>query len=419
MATQCFLLDDTTLVADYFNNGNNDLNLAGNQAAWEGETHRIGTSRGSGVVNTGKSTVAGTTAGLEFNNTANLQWVSDPIDADVTISGSITFNLWGTESSMSANAGFQVVIFRVDSTTGALTQIINSERGTELGTSNAANNWSATPTSTACNKGDRLIIRPAINDAGGTMASTHVATLYLDGTTAAASGDTYVTFTETFGFQTTTPTGTTLYPTTTASDIDPGGAGTDTYEMWTSRGSGATSGVVDLTNGFISATQWTASAGGNVLEWYTKQLTAFTLSGVALVNTRALEALSGDRATIRAEIAKTDSTGGSVVVWGINGRSTDMGTTEADRLYWISGDDLALSNGDRLRLRVYLDDLQGSAVVDSTGTSTASFFYAGTSGGASGDSYATLQQSITEYVPGGATEDPFPHFGGGYYPTEG
>ena len=60
----------------------------------------------------------------------------------------------------------------------------------------------------------------------------------------------------------------------------------------------------------------------------------------------------------------------------------------------MSGDDLAITNGQRLRIRVYTDDTSSAAMAASQ---TVTLYYAGTSGGASGDTYITFPQTLTEY----------------------
>lgn len=132
------------------------------------------------------------------DNTANLIWLYR-VNA-VTISGIVTFNLWGNESAMAVNAGLAAVVSRYDSTGNFISDVVaqanaNHADDVELGTSSAAMNWTATPTSTTFSAGDWLAV-VVHADAVGTMAAGTV-TLAHGGPTAAASGDSYVTFTET------------------------------------------------------------------------------------------------------------------------------------------------------------------------------------------------------------------------------
>src|SRR5688500_5334042 len=87
------------------------------------------------------STAAGPTtiqyqgSGLEYS------FWTRPLDA-VTISGTVTFNIWASESAMAANAGLRVQVdgYSGDGTTHRGT-IVASSHGTELGTGSAAMNW--------------------------------------------------------------------------------------------------------------------------------------------------------------------------------------------------------------------------------------------------------------------------------------
>jgi hypothetical protein len=68
----------------------------------------------------------------------------------------------------------------------------------------------------------------------------------------------------------------------------------------------------------------------------------------------------------------------------------------------VSGDDLAFTNGQRIRIRLYADDTSALAI-GAGGPWSITTYYAGTSAAASGDTYITLPQSVTEYVPGGSS----------------
>lgn len=395
MATQMFFRRAADIATpDQFSLGTNAANLAGTAQGWTAP-RPLSLTRGSTLDNFDiANTVAGTTLGLEIPPAR--YFISPPLDADVTISGTITFNLWMNESNMAANAGAQCIIERVDSQGAIVSTVVNSEKGTELPvTTSAAQNWTATPTSTAFLKGDRIRIRVAANDGGGTMASGYVVEHDYNGPTAAANGDSYVTFTETFGFLTTDPTTTTIYPTDTVSDIDPGGAGTDTKAAWTSRGSGVVSRATTSGAGWTAPIQATATAGGNVVEWFTKPLTALTLAGPVLANVRASEQTDPGNAAIRAEIAVTAGDGSGAVVWAATTHPTELTTGEAAYTFYLAGDDLAVIAGQRIRIRILWDD-SSIAAMGSAVPLTVS--YAGTSGGASGDTYLTFGQTLTEYV---------------------
>lgn len=161
-------------------------------------------TRGAAAVSKVTNTAAGPTAGVQVTNGAGgtaIAWLSAPLDA-VTIAGTVTFNVRMAESAAQANTGAQVKIERCNGAGVVQSTIVNSEQGTELTTSESARNWTATPTSTALSAGDRIKITVLGNDAGGNMGSGRTFTLWYDGPTAGASGDSYVTFTESLSEQT-------------------------------------------------------------------------------------------------------------------------------------------------------------------------------------------------------------------------
>lgn len=188
--------------------------LAGGSASWG--PRKAGESAGASLATGSAVTVDGPTSGLELSAdaapVAKLEWISDPLSADFTIDGTITFNVWMAESNMAANAGAQVVIEKIDGATGGLTTIANSEKGTELPvTTRAAQNWTLDPSAVACKRGDRLRIRVAANDGGGTMNVGHPFTIGYNGGTGGSDGDSWVQFTEDLTFESLAASGSTYY----------------------------------------------------------------------------------------------------------------------------------------------------------------------------------------------------------------
>jgi len=204
--------------------GDNTAKLAGATSWWQ--PFAMSESRGVSATTATAASIAGTTVGIEFvSGAVALEWLSEPLSADFTISGTITGNLWGLESTMNDNTAINFVVDKVDGATGAVTQIAKSARVTELGTTPATvNNFPVTPTSTACKRGDRLRIRPFIDDIGTAMI-VGTTTFSYNGPTAAVAGDSYVQFTENLTFEpAAAPTGSTYYLTDTAETINPGSA---------------------------------------------------------------------------------------------------------------------------------------------------------------------------------------------------
>lgn len=391
MATTLYFVT-TSPTSTNWSSGAAYTDLGGSGVSWR---HRgLSTSRGAGVANVTASTVNGSTLGVEFGS-PNVIWVSDPLAAAVTISGTVTLNLRAAESSSSANAAINCRVMRINGSTAALTQVLKTARTTELGTSEGAANFTATPTSTAFSAGDRIALIPFIDDAG-TMASGFTATFYYAGTSAGNSGDSYVTFNEDITFAS-APAGTTVYPTQTAASnsINPGAA--TEYEAWTSQPGSAKTAVTNTTNGATNAIQVTGTGGGTAVEWYTRPLNAFTLDGAVLASIRANESNSSANVGVRAEVAVTASDGTSATVWGISGDAGEIATSETTYDFWIAGASTSVTQGQRLRFRIYIDDAYGGTSTTQTMATgyTATITYAGAAG-ATGDTYFTLPASVAE-----------------------
>lgn len=131
------------------------------------------------------------------------------------------------------------------------------------------------------------------------------------------------------------------------------------------------------------------------MEWFSKKLSTFTLAGVGLVNLRALESTDAANATLGVEIAITDADGTSPVVWGYTLYGLEVPISETASQFFVAGDDVVVTDGQRIRIRVYSDDSNDAAMAASL-TTTA--YYAGTSGGASGDTYLTFGQTLTQLI---------------------
>jgi hypothetical protein len=151
-------------------------------------------------------TVSGSTSAINFKDSNGgsivLVWFSNPLTG-VTISGTMTFNIIGYESNMSANAGMGVKVERTNGSGTVQSTIVDSPKGTELTlTTPTAQNWTATPTSTALSTGDRLKVTCYIKNAGGTMGDNFLCGMY-----PAVSGATisWVRFTETITEGSATP----------------------------------------------------------------------------------------------------------------------------------------------------------------------------------------------------------------------
>ncbi len=133
-----------------------------------------------------------------------LEWISPPLSAGVTISGTMTFNIWARESSMAANAGGRVHVLKWGGGDGNIAELTGSpfSDGIEFGFSGANANFNWTGAATGNNVflvGDRIIVRYAITNVG-VMGGGATCNLGYDGPTAAADGDSSFATTETLSF---------------------------------------------------------------------------------------------------------------------------------------------------------------------------------------------------------------------------
>jgi hypothetical protein len=129
-------------------------------------------------------------------------WLSAPLSAGFTIVGTITPNIYGQESNNAANSGIRYEVLRWNSETGGISSSLGiSGETTEWSTSSTVRTTpTLTPTSTAFNTGDRLMIVIYNTAVGGDQtASSRTMTITYDGLTA-VSGDTYLLFDETLTF---------------------------------------------------------------------------------------------------------------------------------------------------------------------------------------------------------------------------
>lgn len=150
------------------------------------------------------STVTGPTAPIQTTTTgggAALTWISAPISNAVTIAGTATINIRAKVDNAAANATVEGQILRLDSGGNILSTVVAVPPVTipsSLTTSDAAINYTATPSSTAFSVGDLIGFRIFIDDGNAaTMATGHTVTISIDaGQGLATAGDTWIQFTE-------------------------------------------------------------------------------------------------------------------------------------------------------------------------------------------------------------------------------
>lgn len=139
----------------------------------------------------GTTTSAGTWISLGY-------WCTRPL-VGFTLAGSVSINLRGDESAPQANATLGCRLYKLSG--GSLSASLGQATGSvELGATESAVTGSVTPTSTAFANGDQLVLEIGIVNVG-TMGAGRTVNFYYSGPTAAASGDSYVTLTETVTLQ--------------------------------------------------------------------------------------------------------------------------------------------------------------------------------------------------------------------------
>jgi hypothetical protein len=143
------------------------LTGAGNRLA----SQTIGSATNSAVT----TTTAGGTK-IQVTATAGgtaIQWFTQPISAAVTISGSSTILLRGSESAATVNAGFSVLVERCDNAGAVLSTIIpDTSVGGELPTITGGVSTTVTPTSTSMSVGERIKITVFVVNVGTMDAGT-------------------------------------------------------------------------------------------------------------------------------------------------------------------------------------------------------------------------------------------------------
>jgi hypothetical protein len=171
-----------------------------------------GSSKVTGIINSIAGAVSGqywpsATTGHLLTKTAGgtkTIWISAPLSSGVTISGTITPNLWGLESNVACNCGARYEVLRWSLASGGIVSSlgISTDGGlTEWGTTAAVRTApTLTPTSTAFVTGDRIVI-VVYNDDGASVTEASGRTWTLDyGAATGVDGDTYLSFTEAISF---------------------------------------------------------------------------------------------------------------------------------------------------------------------------------------------------------------------------
>lgn len=346
--------------------------------------------------------------------------ISDPIATAITISGTVTFNIWAQEANMSANATLLVALMKLDRF-GTLTLISEHSFGTELviGVSTVCN-WTAAPTSTDFEVGDHICAVIGFTDATSlTMGAGFNLTLSKAGTTDAADGDTWIQFTENISFiPEGRPGGTVLHLT----DRDETGVGSGSMVpklLSPTRDNAISSAVRDTVAGPLSAPlQWTEDTTSDVpIQWFSKPLRAFTLSG--LIGLRLPHLVPGESfpydsaVCVFGEFAICDNSGLNPVIWcsqviGVPnlddtgaGLETESAVNDTNALYgrivYMCGPDVSVTDGQRFRVRAYIcENWSDNSTCPMESGWTAQLNYGNPGGFKQSDGYVIFSQGVYE-----------------------
>lgn len=174
------------------------------------------------------------------------------------------------------------------------------------------------------------------------------------------------------------------------------------FVLSTTRGNGTYMAFKNTMAGTITpptlASQFTLDSTLNQkISWVSYPLSAITLDTSVTFNIWASESHNQANGTITAELLRLDNSGAilSIIASVVLSRA-ELSTSLAAQNWTVAIGSTPLNNGDRLGLRLYIDD--GNGVTLDTGRSIT-MSYNGPTSGISGDSYVMLNQFITEQVP--------------------
>lgn len=324
--------------------------------------------------------------GSDITAVRGFTWITDPLAANGTISGTISFDLWGFESNMSANVGFRVQVYRIRYD-GLITEILSSD-SSELGTTLALKSWTGTPTSTNFVRGDRVMA--AVSTTAGNTGYT--VDFKYNGDNG-NSADSRITLTENLTFETSDPTGTQYWLRATNSSVNPNSI--VARELLTTQGTAETQANYTTVAGFHAypGNQWTSTAGGTAIEWYSPGQSAGTFGGSAKLTMTTFgsnwENLDLPYARAIWELAVCNSDGTNPVVWS---QSYVYGAVSSVK--YILGPTTSISSGQIFRLRLYADDIEINNTAQVSGT-VISMGYGGDAAG------YTTNIIMPEIVPDG------------------
>lgn len=146
-----------------------------------------------------------------------------------------------------------------------------------------------------------------------------------------------------------------------------------------------------------SATQITRASGGAVQTWYSMPLDAVTIVSSITYNIRAYESAAQANATVTGVLYRTDNSGViiSTVAAALIPRA-ELTTADAAQTWTIQPTPTTFNNGDRLALRLYIDD--GNGVTMASGRSVY-VTVGGPTLNAAGDSWIQVLEELRPARP--------------------
>ncbi|OGS12676.1 MAG: hypothetical protein A2234_07855 [Elusimicrobia bacterium RIFOXYA2_FULL_58_8] len=190
---------------------------------------------------------------------------------------------------------------------------------------------------------------------------------------------------------------TTVFLGDTVSSVDPGSD--DERRLNRSRGSAAVTYFKNTLVGTITPPdpqmQITRTAGGTPVVWYSDPLDAVTISGNVTFNIWARESNKFANAGLAGELLRTDSSGNILsVIASVVAPASELATSFALKTWTRTPAPTALSNGDRLALRLYMDNFGTMAA-----NYTVQVSLDGPTAGASGDSWFRTVEALAPARP--------------------
>lgn len=200
---------------------------------------------------------------------------------------------------------------------------------------------------------------------------------------------------------------TTFFLTDTASDLTTSGDldlvfGVGAYitkKLALTRGSGVTS-ITNVTATSSGVWGTWKDATPKTLVYITNPLNAFTMVGTAnsaTLNIRALENNAMANSTVGVSARQYSSSGTFINnIYLTQSSGVELGTTETVMSRTSTPNALSFASGDRIVLEMHW--ISATGVTAASGF-TVTGFYSGTASGASGDSFTSFTETITEKTP--------------------